>query len=73
MVGDIPGGPVVKSLSCNARDVGSILGWGTTCCGELSLLTATNEAHATQQKILPDVARSHVLKPNKYFQKKERK
>ena len=26
---DFPGGPVVKNLSCNAGDLGSIPGWGT--------------------------------------------
>ena len=26
---DLPGGPVVKSPSCNARDEGLIPGWGT--------------------------------------------
>ena len=26
---DLPGGPVVKNLPCNAGDVGSIPGWGT--------------------------------------------
>ena len=26
---DFPGGPVVKSLPCNARGMGSILGWET--------------------------------------------
>ena len=25
---DVPGGPVVKSPSCNAGDTGLILGWG---------------------------------------------
>ena len=27
---DFPGGPVVKNPPCNAEDVGSIPGWGTT-------------------------------------------
>ena len=62
---------MVKNLPCNARDVGSIPGWGTTCCGELSLLIATNEAHVTQQKILHDAARSHVLQPNTFNKKKK--
>ena len=26
---DFPGGPVVKSLPCNSRGMGSILGWET--------------------------------------------
>ena len=26
---DIPGGPVVKILPCNAKDTGSVPGWGT--------------------------------------------
>ena len=26
---DIPGGPVVKILPCNAQDTGSVPGWGT--------------------------------------------
>ena len=28
-MGDLPGGPVVKSLPCNAGDKGLIPGWGT--------------------------------------------
>ena len=27
-LGDLPGGPVVKNLSANAGDTGSIPGWG---------------------------------------------
>lgn len=27
--GDLPGGPVVENLPCDAGDEGSILGWGT--------------------------------------------
>ena len=28
-VQDFPGGPVVKNPPCNARDAGSVPGWGT--------------------------------------------
>ena len=26
---DLPDGPMVKNLPCNAKDMGSIFGWGT--------------------------------------------
>ena len=43
---DFPGGPVVKNLSCNAGDSGSIPGRGTEVLharGQLSPHTATTE------------------------------
>ena len=43
---DFPGGPVVKNLSCNAGDSGSIPGRGDEvlhATGQLSLHTATTE------------------------------
>ena len=43
---DFPHGPVVKNLSCNAGDTGSIPGWGTKiphAAGQLSLRAATTE------------------------------
>ena len=48
---DFPGGPVVKSLPSNARDAGSIPGWGTTiphAMGQLSPCTATRKASVLQ-------------------------
>ena len=46
MAWDFPGGPVVKNLPCNARDVGLIPGWGTKipyAVEQLSPCTATTE------------------------------
>ena len=43
---DFPGGPVVKNLPSNARDTGSIPGWGTKishAAGQLSTCAATKE------------------------------
>ena len=45
-IGDFPGGPVVKNLPSNAKDVGSIPGQGTKilhALGQLSLGAATTE------------------------------
>ena len=41
-VGDVPRGPVVKTLSSKARSAGSILGWGPKIphaakCGKLKI------------------------------------
>ena len=36
---DSPGGPVVKNLSCNAGDSGSIPGWGTKIAHAAGLLS----------------------------------
>ena len=56
---DVPGGPVVKSPPCNARDTGMILGQGAKfphAMGQLSPQATTSEdymlqstAHAPQQ------------------------
>ena len=63
-VRDFPGGPVVKNLSCNAGDLGSVLGPGTQiphATEQLSLHSTATEptrhnsrAHALQQKIPSD-------------------
>ena len=64
-VRDFPGGPVVKNLSCNAGDLGSVLGSGTKiphAAEQPSLHCTTTEptrhnsrAHALQQTV-PNVA-----------------
>ena len=44
--GDIPGGPAVRNLPCNAEDTGSILGLGTKiprAVGWLSQCAATKD------------------------------
>ena len=46
IVGDFPGGPVVKNLPSNAGDTGSIPGWGTKIphtAGQLSPCATTIE------------------------------
>ena len=46
--GDFPGGPVVKNLPCNARDVGSTPDEGTKiphAVEQISLHATTTEAH----------------------------
>ena len=43
---DFPGGPVVKDLPSNERDVGSSPGWGTKiphAAGQLSLISEFRE------------------------------
>lgn len=55
---NFPGGPFVESSPSKARDVVSILGWGTKiphAIGQLSLHTATGEACTLQR-------RSHAAK-----------
>ena len=62
---DFPGGPVVKTLSSNAGDVGLIPGWGTkipNALGQLSLCATSREqpSHHTEDWVLqlrPDAAK----------------
>ena len=47
LVGDFPGGPMIKNPPCNAGDVGSIPGWGTKmphAAEKLSLRATTRES-----------------------------
>jgi len=53
ILGDFPGGPVVKNLPSNAGDTGSVSGQGTkipqdpTCCWAISLC-ATSKTQCSQ-------------------------
>ena len=52
-VGDFPSGPVVKNLSSNAADTGSIPGWGTKIphtSGQLSLRATITEHTCLYQR-----------------------
>ena len=52
-VGDFPSGPVVKNLSSNAADTGSIPGWGTKIphtSGQLSLSATITEHTCLYQR-----------------------
>ena len=57
MVGDLPGGPVVKNPPSNAGDVGSIPGQGTKiphATGQLSpRATTTEPAHLNERAHVP--------------------
>ena len=53
---DVPGGPVVKSPSCNAGDTGLILGWGAKfphAMGQLSPHATTREDYMLQWTAQP--------------------
>ena len=67
--GDFLGGPVVKNLPCNAEDVGSIPGWGTSiphAVEQLSLHAATREFDCCNESSLMMQQKFHVLqlRPN---------
>ena len=74
--GEFPGGvPVVKSLPCNAGDVGSIRGQGTKiphAAGQLSPWAATR-VHVPQGEIPHDEGKSLVPKVRPYPAKKKKK
>lgn len=52
VLSDVPGGPVVKSPSCNARDTGLILGWGEipTCHGAIEPACHNQEDYMLQME-----------------------
>ena len=57
---DFPGGPVVKNLTSNAADVGSIPGQGTkiTCAVEqLSPCDKTRESPCAEMKVKPKISK----------------
>ena len=67
---DVPGGPVVKSPSCNAGDTGLILGWGAKfphAMGQLSPHATTREDYMLQWKAHTPSQGQHSQKktPNK--------
>ena len=84
---DFPGGPMAKSLPCNARDTGLIPGWGTKIphvVGQLSQLASTREStlqftdYTIREKPVCCNRRSQMLKlrpdmANKYINKKLKK
>ena len=52
--GDFPGGPVVKSLPCNAEVMGLIPGWETKiphAMGQQSLRATTTEPTELNQRV----------------------
>ena len=62
---DLPGGLVVKNLSSNPRDVGSILGWGPMIpqdVEQLSPLVTTREACTGQRRAR--VTPQRLMQPN---------
>ena len=66
---DILGGPVVKNLSSNVGDMGSILGWGTNIphtIGQLSCHVTTREDCTLQQRV-------HMLRQRPSTVKKKKK
>ena len=54
---DFPGGPVVRNLSCNAGDAGSIPGRGT----KIPHATGQLSSHATTRETVYHNYRAHML------------
>ena len=64
--GGSPSGPVVKNLSSNAGDVGSIPGRGTKiphAMGQLNRYATTTEPMSCSER--PQVPQSNLTQPNK--------
>ena len=64
---DILGGPVVKNLSSNVGNMGSIPGWGTKIphtIGQLSLHVTTREDCTLQQRVHMLQQRASTVKKN---------
>ena len=60
---------MVKNLSCNAEDMGSVPGWGTEilhAMGQISLCTTTGESMRHNERFYVMQPRSHVpqVRPN---------
>ena len=68
---DIPSGPVVKSLSCNAEGTNSIPGEGTEIPHAAEQLSAhaSTRVHAMQGKILHDVTKTQLSQIHKFLPK----
>ena len=67
---DILGGPVVKNLSSNVGDMGSIPGWGTNILhtiGQLSRHVTTREDCTLQQRVHMLLQRPSTVKKKKMF------
>ena len=68
LMGDFPGGPVVKNPPSNAGDMGLIPGQGTKiphALGQLSPCTATREASSPQVLSPHSTRKTHTLQLEK--------
>ena len=65
---DLPGGPLVKNLPCNAEDTNSVPGWGTEIphAAEQLSIHASTRVHAMQGKILHDATKPQLSSINKF-------